>query len=229
MKIPKHIGVILDGNRRFAKRLMLTPEKGHEWGYKKVKELIKWTQEFKVKELTLFAFSLENFNRPKKEFDYLMDLFEKAFIELEKEEEVKNMKINFIGRIYMLPEKVQKAIFNLTEKTRNNGPFKLNFALAYGGRAEIVDATKKIAEAVKYNDLDISSINEKTIQENLYLGSDPDLIIRTSESRLSGFLLWQASYAELIFLPKLLWPEFKKENFKECLEEFSDRERRYGQ
>ena len=228
MKVPKHLGVILDGNRRFAKRLMKSPQKGHEWGYKKVRELINWCAELKINELTLYCFSIENFDRPKREFDYLMKLFTKAFRELLKEKEIKKMKIKFIGRSWMFPKELQKAMFELKEKTKNNGPLKINFAMAYGGRAEIVDAVKKIAEAVKYNNLDPKEINEKTVEDNLYLSSEPDLVIRTSESRLSGFLLWQSSYSEIIFLPNILWPEFTKENFIDCLKEYSDRDRRFG-
>lgn len=228
MKLPKHIGIVLDGNRRFAKRLMKSPEKGHEWGYKKVKELINWCQEFKINEITLYAFSLENFNRPKREFNYLMKLFKKAFRELIKEKNFKKTRVKFIGQTYLFPEDVQKAMFDLEEKSRNNKPLKLNFAMAYTGRAEIVDAAKKIAEAVKYNKLDINEIDEKVFSENLYLNSDPDLVIRTSESRLSGFLIWQSVYSEIIFLPKILWPEFSKQNFITCLEEYSSRQRRFG-
>jgi len=228
MKLPRHIGIILDGNRRFAKRLMKAPEKGHEWGYKKVKELINWCMEFKIKELTLYAFSLENFNRPKREFNYLMNLFKKAFSELRKEKNINKIKIKFIGKTSLFPENLQKEMFRLEEKTKNNKKFRLNFAMAYTGRAEILDAVKKIAEAVKYSDMDIKEINEKTFAENLYLNSEPDLVIRTSETRLSGFLTWQSVYSELIFLPKILWPEFTKELFIECLEEYSNRQRRFG-
>ncbi len=229
MNIPKHLGIILDGNRRFAKRLMLNPEKGHEWGYKKVKELIEWSKEFKIKEVTLYTFSLENFNRPKLEFEYLMRLFKKAFEELEKEQDqIKDTIIKFIGRIELFPKEVQNAMLSLVHKTKDNTGFKINFAMAYNGRAEIVDAVKKIAMKIKENNLKPEEITEKIIAENLYLNSEPDVIIRTSESRLSGFLLWQASYSEIIFLPDILWPEFSKENFKECLEEFSNRERRFG-
>lgn len=228
MKLPKHIGIIIDGNRRFAKRLMKTPEKGHEWGYKKVKELINWCKELNIKEITLYAFSIENFNRPKREFNYLMNLFKKAFRKLQEEKELNKTKINFIGRIWMFPQSVQKEMYSLKEKTKKNKPFTINFAMAYGGRAEIVDAVKKIAEAVKYNGLDINKIDENLIQHNLYLESEPDLIIRTSEERLSGFLTWQSVYSEIIFLPKLLWPELSKQDFIWCLQEYSNRQRRFG-
>ena len=226
--MPKHIGIILDGNRRFAKRLMQNPAKGHEWGYRKIKELFDWCRELKIQELTLYAFSLENFDRPKIEFDYLMKLVKKAFKELYKEKNLSETKISFIGRIWMFPKDVQREMFRLIEKTKNNKPFKINFAMAYSGRAEIVDAVKKIAEKVKYGSLDPSAISENTIKNNLYIDSDPDLIIRTAESRLSGFLLWQSSYSEIIFLPNKLWPEFSKKDFIGCLEEYSKRERRFG-
>lgn len=228
MKIPKHLGIILDGNRRFAKRLMQNPEKGHEWGYKKVKELLKWCKEFKIKELTVYAFSLENFDRPKQEFNYIMKLFKKAFNELSKEKDLNKTKISFIGRIWMFSKDIQKIMLNLVEKTKNNKPFKVNFAMAYSGRAEIIDAVKKIAEQIKYNKLDPNSIDENIINKNLYLNSNPDLIIRTSETRLSGFLLWQSAYSELIFLPNKLWPELTKQDFISCLEEYSNRNRRFG-
>ncbi|MBS3167778.1 di-trans,poly-cis-decaprenylcistransferase [Candidatus Woesearchaeota archaeon] len=229
MKIPKHVGFIIDGNRRFAKRLMKSPQKGHEWGYEKVKKLIDWCKEFNIQEFTLYTFSLENFDRPKAEFDYLMKLFKKAFIELQTEKDkIKDLRVKFIGRLHLFPEDVKKEMYNLMEKTKNNEPFKLNFAMAYSGRAEIIDAVKKVAEAVKSGNLSIEDIDEKVLQEQLYMDSDPDLIIRTSESRLSGFLLWQASYSELIFLPNILWPEFTKENLVECLEKYSNIERRFG-
>jgi|SRR3989338_5310204 len=228
MKLPKHIGIILDGNRRFAKRLMLNPEKGHEWGYKKVKGLIKWCLEFKIGELTLFAFSLENFNRPKREFDYLMNLFVKAFKEMYKEKDTKKLRVKFIGRTHLFNKELQKEMYSLMEKTKSNKGLKLNFAMAYSGRAEIVDATKRIAEAVKYNELNIEKIDEKLISQNLYLNSEPDLVIRTSgEQRLSGFLTFQSVYSELMFVEKL-WPEFTKEDFIVCLNEYSNRERRFG-
>ena len=228
--VPRHVGIILDGNRRFAKRLMLKPFKGHEWGYKKVREVLKWCKEFGVKELTLYAFSLENFDRPKMEFDYLMDLFERAFKETKEDREVheNKIKINFIGRIEKFPERVQKAMKDLMDSTKDYSGFVVNFAMAYSGRAEIIDATKKIAEQIKEGKLDIDQINEEVFKKYIYLESEPDLIIRTSEKRLSGFLLWQGSYAEIEFLPDTLWPEFSKEQFVKCLVDYSNRERRFG-
>jgi len=229
-KIPKSIGIVVDGNRRFSKKLMLKPHKGHEWGAKKIKDLFKWCKEYSIKELTLYTFSIENFDRPKKEFNYLMNLFEKEFAILIKDKRFhkEKIKINFIGRLWMFPKKVQEKMGKLMELTKNYKKGTVNFAMAYGGRAEIIDATKKIAEQVKQKKLDIDAINEEVFKHNLYLESEPDLIIRTSESRLSGFLLWQGAYAEIIFLPKVLWPEFSKKHFIACLNEYSIRERRFG-
>ncbi len=229
-KVPKHIGIILDGNRRFAKRLMLKPWKGHEWGYEKVKKLLDWAKELDIKEITLYAFSVENFNRPKEEFDFLMELFEKACDEIKEDKRVEENKIriNFLGRIWMFPKDIQQKMHELMELTKDNDRFILNFAMAYGGRAEIIDATKKIAQAIKEGKLDVDDINEETFKQSLYTESEPDLIIRTSgEKRTSGFMLWQGSYAELCFVDKL-WPEFEKEDLQAAIEDYSKRERRFG-
>jgi len=224
-KVPRHIGIILDGNRRFAKRLMLKPWKGHEWGAKKVEELFNWCLEYNIKELTLFCFSIENFNRPKEEFDYLINIFKKEFSNLLNDERIyKNqIKVNFIGRLWMLPEDLKKILNDLMEKTKNHKNYQVNFAIAYGGKQEIIDAVKKIKE-----NQNIKEINEEVFSKNLNLNSDIDLIIRTGgEKRISNFLIWQGSYAELIFIDKL-WPEFSKEDFVECLNEYDKRERRFG-
>ncbi len=229
-RVPKHVGIILDGNRRFAKKLLLKPWMGHEWGAKKIEKLFDWSLELKIKELTLYAFSIYNFNRPKKEFDYLMNLFEKEFKRTKTDERIfKNkIKINFIGRIWMFPEKVQKEMKDLMELTKNHDNLIVNFAMAYGGKTEVIDATKKIAEQVKKGELDIDKINMETFSKNLYFNEDVDLIIRTSgERRTSDFLPWQGANAEWIFLEKY-WPEFEKEDFVKCIEEYSKRDRRIG-
>ncbi|MBD3203921.1 di-trans,poly-cis-decaprenylcistransferase, partial [Candidatus Woesearchaeota archaeon] len=208
-KVPRHVGIILDGNRRFAKRLMLKPWKGHEWGTKKVENLLEWCNESGIKELTLYCFSIQNFNRPKEEFEFLMknfrESFEKAFDDprIEKYQ----IKVNVIGRTWMFPDDIQKMINKIVEKTKDyNGPV-INFAMAYGGREEVIDAVKKTAEQVKKGKLDIDEINEETFSKNLYMADDPDLIIRTGgEKRTSNFLMWQSNYSEWIFLEKM-WPE----------------------
>ncbi|MDD5331210.1 MAG: polyprenyl diphosphate synthase [Candidatus Nanoarchaeia archaeon] len=230
-QVPRHVGIILDGNRRFAKRLMLKPWKGHEFGAEKVEKVMNWAAEIGIKELTLYAFSIENFNRPKEEFDMLMDIFEKTFqetIDRISELNEKGLRVRFIGRIEMFPEKVKSKMYRLMELTKNNNKHFLNFAMAYGGRAEIIDATKKIANQVKEGKLKPEEITEDLIGKNLYLNSDPDLVIRTSgEKRISGFLLWQGSYAEFYFIDKL-WPEFEKEDLINAVNDYSQRQRRFG-
>ncbi len=230
-KVPKHIGIIIDGNRRFAKRLMMKPWMGHEWGAKKFEQLLEWCKEYQINELTVYAFSIENFDRPKEEFDFITKLFlnEIQRLDLDSSKVHENkIRINFIGRIHMFSEPVQKAMYKLMESTKSYSNFILNLAMAYGGRAEIIDATKKIAQQVKEGKLNINEINEEVFNKNIYLESEPDLIIRTSERRLSGFLLWQGSYAEIQFLPDVLWPEFTKEHFVQCLQDYANRERKYG-
>ena len=203
-QVPRHIGLIMDGNRRFAKRLMLKPWKGHEWGAKKVEQVVEWSIKAGVKELTFYAFSIENFDRPKQEFDYLINIFENEIKSLLKKDSIahKNKaRINFIGRISMFPESLQRLTSQLQEETKNYNDIVLNFALAYGGRAEIIDAAKKISEQIKKGKLNVDDINEDVFRKNLYLESEPDLIIRTGgEKRISGFLLYQGSYSELFFL-----------------------------
>ena len=229
-KVPKHIGIILDGNRRFSKRLMLKPWMGHEWGAKKIWKLFDWIKEIEIDELTLYAFSIENFDRPKEEFNYLMNVFDKEFEKLLNDGilEREGIRMNFIGRIGMFPEKVHEKMLRLMENTKDNNNYVLNFAMAYGGRAEIIDATKKIAEKIKSGDLNVDEINEEMFSKNLYMDSEPDLIIRTSgEKRTSGFLLWQGSYAEFFFCDKL-WPEFEKEDLVQAIDDYSARQRRFG-
>jgi len=231
-KIPKHIAIILDGNRRFAKKLMLKPWKGHEWGKDKIEKLLDWCKEIGISELTLYTFSVQNFNRPKKEFDYLMNLFSQAFQSLitdeNKRKKLKQIQIRFIGRIWMFPQEIQEKMKQLMKQTKNNQPYKINFAMAYGGREEVIDAVKQIAESVKKGKRDISSINEKTFAQNLYLDSEPEIIIRTGgEQRTSNFLIWQSHYSEWFFLEKN-WPEFEKQDLIKVINEFNSRERRFG-
>ena len=227
-KVPKHIGIILDGNRRFAKRLMLKPYKGHEYGAEKIEKLLEWCKELGIKEITLYCFSIENFNRPKNEFEYLMNLFKEEFTKLKDDPRIKDIKVNFIGRLNMFPKNVRDSMNVLIENTKSNKPYTINFAMAYGGRAEVIDATRKIAEQVKNGKLDVDKINEEVFEKNLYTASEPDLIIRTSgEKRTSGFLIYQGAYAELIFIDKM-WPEFEKEDFINAIKEYSNRQRRFG-
>lgn len=225
-----HLGIILDGNRRFAKRLMMKPWKGHEWGAKKTREFLDWCKEVGVKEVTLFAFSLENFDRPKEEFDFLMKIFEKEFRATINDPQVyeDRIKFRFVGKIEMFPEKVHSVMRELMEKTKDHDKFLVNFAMAYGGRTEIIDAAKKLVCDVKEGRVDINDINPGMFKDYLYLDSEPEMIIRTSgEKRSSGFLLWQSDYSEWFFVDKY-WPEFEKEDFLKCIDEFKGRDRRFG-
>ena len=232
-KVPRHIGIIMDGNRRFARKLMMKPWMGHEWGAKKLRSVLEWSKELGIKEITFYAFSIQNFNRPKYEFDYLMDVFCKEFDDLMKDENLAKLKedgvrIDFIGRLSMFSEKVHSRMLKLMELTKENDKYHIHFAMAYGGREEVLDAVCKIAEQVKKGELDVSAINEETFAKNLYLNSDPDLVIRTGgERRTSNFLTWQSTYSELIFLDKH-WPELEKEDFIAAIQEYSERDRRFG-
>ncbi len=226
----EHIGIIMDGNRRFAKKLMLNPSKGHEWGAKKVRKLFDWCKELGIRQVTLYTLSLENFNRPKKEFDYLMNIFRKEFKMLTDDDILKKegIRLNFIGRTNMLPADIQKLIKELQKLTKDNKNFIVNFARAYGGRGEIVDAAKKIAQDAKDGKIVPDNLNEESFKSYLYMPDDPDLVIRTGgDNRTSNFLNYQIAYSELFFIDKM-WPEFEKEDLKEVISSYYNRERRFG-
>ncbi|MEA3429664.1 MAG: polyprenyl diphosphate synthase [Nanoarchaeota archaeon] len=230
MKEIKHIGIIMDGNRRFAKRLMLEPWKGHELGANKIEKMCEWCKETGVNELTLYAFSTENFNRPKIEFDFLIKIFKKECQRLldDKKVEEERLKVRFIGRIDMFDKELQEMVKKVMDKTEDYNNFTLNFAIAYGGRQEIVDAVNKVIHLAKKGMLDEGDIDVNNFKNYLYLSSEPELIIRTGgEKRLSNFLMWQSAYSELIFLDKM-FPEFDKEDFYACIKDFKKRDRRFG-
>ncbi|MFO8016057.1 MAG: polyprenyl diphosphate synthase [Candidatus Woesearchaeota archaeon] len=230
MAKPKHVGIILDGNRRFARRLMMEPWKGHEYGVEKVKKLVGWCRNNGIRELTLYALSMQNFNRPKREFDYLMGLFERSFNEFAESDEVHENKVRLkvIGRPHLLPEKVQEAIRKAEEATKDYDSYFLNLAVAYGGREEIIDAVKKLGRDIESGKLKPDQINQELFAQNLYMEDNPDLIIRTGgEQRTSNFLMWQSNYAEWLFIEKP-WPEFEEEDFLNCISDYENRQRRFG-
>ncbi len=218
-----HVAIILDGNRRFAKRHHLPFYIGHRKGAENVESLLDWAKELKINELTLYSFSMQNFKRARKEFKYLMNLFEVFFKKVMKRlEKEKNVQFTFIGRLTLFPKKVQELAKQLMMQSRNNKPFKVNFAFGYGGREEIVDAVNKILKKK------IKKVSEKTISDNLYLNSDPEIIIRTGgDQRTSNFLPWQSIYSEWFFVRKM-WPEFTKLDLKRIISQFHSRERRFG-
>ena len=233
-KNPEHVAIILDGNRRFAKKLMLKPWMGHQWGKEKVGKLIEWCIELGIKEVTMYAFSVENFNRPKEEFDFIMKLFREACEQLKNDEKLQEkgkklgVRIRFLGRLGMFPEDIRKLMLEVTEKSADNTGIIVNFCMAYGGRQEIADAARKMAEDIEKGIISPKDVTDETFKRYLYMPEDPDLIIRTGgEKRLSGFLLYQSSYSELFFLEKM-WPEFEKEDLLQVIEEYKQRERRFG-
>ena len=222
--VPAHICIILDGNRRYARKLGIPTLKGHEKGYNKIKDVLTWCIELGIKEVTLYCLSTENFERSKEEVDYLFNLFRSRIGDFKKDKAIhgNKVKISFVGRLSMFPEDMQKSMQEVMEATKNYKNYKLNLALAYGSRSEIVDAFKKIIKK------GIKEIDENIIQQNLYVPDDVDILIRPGgEKRLSNFLLWQNSYAELYFIEKL-WPEFEKEDLINIIDEFNQRERRFG-
>jgi len=223
-KIPHHLGIILDGNRRWAKEKRLPAFEGHRRGLEKVKKVVEWCQEKGIKMLTLFVFSTENWKRSKGEVGYLMKLAKKAMTSDLKELSKNDIRIKVIGNRQRLPKDIQKSVSEAEKKTQYNKKMVLNFALSYGGRGEIVEAVKNIIK----NKVPPEKINEKLISENLW-ASDLDLIIRTGkEQRLSNFLIWQAAYSELYFLKKY-WPEFSKKDLDTALLEYVRRQRRFGE
>ena len=229
LNIPNHVAIILDGNRRWAKKRGMKPQEGHYKGFTNLENLADYVFSKGVKVLSVYAFSTENFSRAKDEVDYLMDLFAVAFKKYFDRQNKKNVKIVFSGRREPLPTKVLKMIDEVTEKTKDNtGPI-FNICVNYGGRPEIVDTTKKICEMVKNGEISIDDIDEDLFTKNLYQDLPPiDLMIRTSgEVRLSNFLLWQNAYAEFYF-PEVEFPGFDEKEFDKALEVFDKRNRRFG-
>ncbi len=233
-KMPEHVAVILDGNRRWARQRGLPPWAGHEEGAKKVEEFLQWCLDLGVKTVTLYAFSTENFNRKPEEVREIMRIIREEAERLLDDERIHKhrVRVKVLGRKDLLPEDVKKALEEAEERTKEYDQHFLNLAVAYGGRAEIVDAMKKIAELVKKGELKIDEIDEKTVERCLYTSHlpkpDPDMIIRTSgEERLSNFLLWQSAYSELIFLD-VYWPDFRKIDFLRAIRTYQKRHRRFG-
>jgi undecaprenyl diphosphate synthase len=229
-RIPNHLAVIMDGNGRWAKLKGLFRTAGHEQGATAVKEVVEGCGKLEIKYLTLYAFSTENWNRPKMEVRTLMNLLvsslKKEISTLQEHE----IKLNAIGKIELLPKKVHKELLEVMEKTKNNEKLIVTLALSYGSREEISKTVKDLCFKVKNNIISPENIDEKVINEHLYTHDlpDVDLLIRTSgEQRISNFLLWQIAYAELYFTD-VLWPDFNKEHLFEAILNYQNRERRFG-
>jgi len=228
--VPAHVAIIMDGNGRWAKQRHLPRVKGHRNGVESVRAIVRAAGEVGVKYLTLYAFSVENWNRPKDEVDTLMRYLAR-FLKTEIGELNKNnVRLDAIGQIYRLPEFVQDQLARTKAALSKNKGLTLILALSYGGRTELVEAVRGIGQKIKEGEVEPAEINEALIAENLYTRDypDPDLLIRTSgEMRISNFLLWQISYAELVVTPTL-WPDFRRAQFFEALEEYTRRHRRFG-
>lgn len=232
-KMPKHVAFIMDGNRRYSKlQGNIDVIKGHEIGVNILENVMNWSFELGIEIITAYAFSTENFNRPKHEVDGLMDLFVINFKKLVNNQKIhKNeVKVKVVGRTELLPDNVKEAIKEAEDATAHYNKRFLNLAIGYDGRLEIIDSFKKIIKEVQAGKISIDDVDEELVSKNLYTAGldDPNLIIRTSgEERLSGFLLWQSSYSELYFC-ETLWPELRKVDFIRAIRSYQERERRFG-
>jgi undecaprenyl diphosphate synthase len=228
--LPRHLAIIMDGNGRWAKQQGLLRAFGHESGTKSVKIIIESCARLGIENLTLYAFSTENWNRPKLEVDTLMKILIKSLKKELTTLQNNDIKLNTIGNLEKMPQSAQKELLDVIKKTKNNTKMTLTLALSYGSREEIINAVKNISNKVKNNIISVDSIDDSIINEHLYTQNlpDVDLLIRTSgEHRISNFLLWQIAYAELYFTD-VLWPDFKEQNLYEAIISYQKRERRFG-
>lgn len=229
-RLPNHIAIIMDGNRRWAKAQGKNAGYGHKEGAKNLERIVRYANEIGLKYITVYAFSTENWKRTEEEVNGLMLLFKAYLDDYSKRADTENIKINILGDISAFSEDLQKSMLTCMERTKNNTGTVFSVAINYGGREEIIRATKSIAQEVKDGKLKIEEINEEVFSNRLYtIGiPDPDLIIRTSnELRLSGFLLWQASYSEFYFT-HVNWPDFDERQLDKAIEEYQRRNRRFG-
>jgi len=232
--MPNHIAIILDGNRRWAKRNLIMKLEGHFRGADAVEKLLDWCEELNIKIITLYVLSSENLSRQDEELDYLYDLINERLLKLYNDPRIhKNrMKVKAIGSVELLPDFLRDILNKLEYATKDYDNHYLNIAIAYGGQNELVDAIKKIGTKIKDGSLDVSQIDKDVIESSLYTShlpqSSPDMILRTSgEKRLSGFLLWQSAYSELVFMD-IYWPEFRKIDLMRAIRTFQKRGRRLG-
>ncbi|MGO4772148.1 isoprenyl transferase [Flavobacterium sp. W22_SRS_FK3] len=229
-KLPRHLAIIMDGNGRWAKQQGFLRAFGHENGTKSVKETIKTCAKLGIEFLTLYAFSTENWNRPKLEVEALMKLLINSLRKELTTLQENNIRLNAIGNLDKLPKNAQKELMDVIEKTKNNTRLTLTLALSYGSREELINAVRIISDKVKNNIISLDTIDDSIINEHLYTQNlpDVDLLIRTSgEHRISNFLLWQIAYAELYFTD-VLWPDFKEQDLYEAIISYQKRERRFG-
>ena len=228
--MPKHIAIIMDGNRRWAREKGLDPKLGHKEGAKTLEKIVRYANKIGLGYITVYAFSTENWKRTEDEVGALMLLLQNYLDDYSKRADTENIKIKVLGDISALSEKMQKSIYNCIERTKDNTGVTFNIALNYGGRDEILKAVKKIAQDVKEDKIKIDEITEETISNSLYTAGqpDPDLLIRTSgELRTSNFLPWQIVYSEFVFIEKN-WPDFEEKDLDEAIEIYKKRNRKFG-
>ncbi len=229
--IPNHIAIIMDGNRRWAKKRLLPTNLGHKEGAQRLEDIAKYCSKIGVKYLTVYAFSTENWKRSEEEVNYLMDLLADSISDFDKRFDDDDVRIKLVGDINGLPKKLQDGIRNIEERTKNKNGLTVNVAINYGGRAEIINATKRICEDYKNGKIEkIDDISEELLSNYMYTKNDPDpdLIIRTAgEIRMSGFMTWQGVYSEMYFTDTL-WPDFKEKELDKAIEEFNNRKRNFG-
>ena len=228
--LPKHIAIIMDGNRRWAKNKGLPISLGHKEGAKTLEKIVRYANKIRIKYITVYAFSTENWKRTEEEVSALMNLFQSYLDDYSKRADSENIKVKIIGSKKGLSEKMKKSIEKCMERTKQNTGITFNIALNYGGRDEIVNAVKSIAEKIEQKEISINEITEQTISDNLYTKNqpDPDILIRTSgELRLSNFLPWQLVYTEFIFVEKN-WPDFNEEDLNNAIKIYQKRNRKFG-
>ena len=228
--LPKHIAIIMDGNRRWAKNKGLPISLGHKEGAKTLEKIVRYANKIGIKYITVYAFSTENWKRTEGEVSALMNLFQSYLDDYSKRADSENIKVKIIGSKKGLSEKMKKSIEKCMERTKQNTGITFNIALNYGGRDEIVNAVKSIAEKIEQKEISINEITEQTISDNLYTKNqpDPDILIRTSgELRLSNFLPWQLVYTEFIFVEKN-WPDFNEEDLDNAIKIYQKRNRKFG-
>ena len=229
-KLPAHVAIIMDGNGRWAKKHRINRIQGHEKGSEAVRAAVRTSREIGIRHLTLYAFSTENWQRPKKEVDALMMLLKRFLVSEQKEMHENNIRLSVIGQIERLPQDVQDELQKVMTLTEKNNALHVHLALSYGARAEIVRMARMLSQKCKTGQMTPEDIDEQRVAEHLYTQGipDPDLLIRTSgEMRISNFLLWQIAYTELHVTPTL-WPDFTKEEFIDIIKDYQSRERRFG-
>lgn len=228
MKEINHVAFIMDGNRRYAKKRGQPSHFGHKAGAKTLENVLEWCDEKNISTITLFTFSVQNFNRSQEEKTKLFDLFENYFSKWKKSDKRKGKNIKFLGRLHLFPQKIQDLCQDIQSENKEENTKTIQFCFGYGGREEIVDASKALAKDVQEGKVLLENINEDTLSNYVYSSLKPDIIIRTGgDMRTSNFLLWQSAYSEWFFIDTL-WPAFSKEEFEAILNTFQNREQRFG-